>query len=115
MAERITFTVNLTSLDPGRDALSSRPEAARELHATIALTLGSTLVLHRKFKPVTVLEDIPTHKVTAMVVVPPEHSALVPPARIVLTYSISRRLPRSSTTSSMNSSSSAASFVVPKG
>jgi fatty-acyl-CoA synthase len=40
------------------------------LHATIALTLGSTLVLHRKFKPVTVLEDIPTHKVTAMVVVP---------------------------------------------
>ena len=40
------------------------------LHATIALTLGSTLVLHRKFKPVTVLEDIPTHKVTAIVVVP---------------------------------------------
>ncbi|BBY63536.1 acyl-CoA synthetase [Mycolicibacterium helvum] len=40
------------------------------LHATIALTLGSTLVLHRKFKPVTVLEDIPKHKVTAMVVVP---------------------------------------------
>lgn len=40
------------------------------LHATIALTMGSTLVLHRKFKPATVLEDIPTHKVTAMVVVP---------------------------------------------
>ncbi|MCV7177756.1 long-chain-fatty-acid--CoA ligase FadD2 [Mycolicibacterium sphagni] len=40
------------------------------LHATIALTLGSTLVLHRKFKPATVLEDIPVHKVTAMVVVP---------------------------------------------
>jgi fatty-acyl-CoA synthase len=40
------------------------------LHATIALTLGSTLVLHRKFKPATVLEDIATHKVTAMVVVP---------------------------------------------
>ena len=40
------------------------------LHATIALTLGSTLVLHRKFKPATVLEDIPRHKVTAIVVVP---------------------------------------------
>ncbi|MEZ0356151.1 acyl-CoA synthetase [Mycobacterium sp. ENV421] len=40
------------------------------LHATIALTLGSTLVLHRKFKPATVLEDIPAQKVTAMVVVP---------------------------------------------
>lgn len=40
------------------------------LHATIALTMGSTLVLHRKFKPAIVLEDIPTHKVTAMVVVP---------------------------------------------
>ncbi len=40
------------------------------LHATIALTLGSTLVLRRKFKPATVLEDIATHKVTAIVVVP---------------------------------------------
>ena len=40
------------------------------LHATIALTLGSTLVLHRKFKPATVLEDIPKHNVTAVVVVP---------------------------------------------
>jgi len=40
------------------------------LHATIALTLGSTLVLHRKFKPATVLEDIAEHKVTAIVVVP---------------------------------------------
>lgn len=40
------------------------------LHATIALTLGSTLVLHRKFKPATVLEDIERHKVTAIVVVP---------------------------------------------
>jgi fatty-acyl-CoA synthase len=40
------------------------------LHAIIALTLGSTLVLHRKFKPATVLEDVPAHKVTAMVVVP---------------------------------------------
>lgn len=40
------------------------------LHATIALTLGSTLVLHRKFKPATVLEDVPKHKVTAIVVVP---------------------------------------------
>lgn len=40
------------------------------LHATIALTLGSTLVLRRKFKPVTVLEDIAEHQVTAIVVVP---------------------------------------------
>ncbi len=40
------------------------------LHATIAMTMGSTLVLHRKFKPATVLEDIPKHKVTALVVVP---------------------------------------------
>ncbi|MGY4712620.1 long-chain-fatty-acid--CoA ligase FadD2 [Mycolicibacterium sp. CBM1] len=40
------------------------------LHATIALTLGSTLVLHRKFKPATVLDDVAKHKVTAMVVVP---------------------------------------------
>ena len=40
------------------------------LHATIALTLGSTLVLHRKFKPATVLADIPEHNVTAIVVVP---------------------------------------------
>ena len=40
------------------------------LHATIALTLGSTLVLHRKFKPDIVLEDVAKHKVTAIVVVP---------------------------------------------
>jgi len=40
------------------------------LHATIALTLGSTLVLHRRFNPVTVLEDVAKHKVTAIVVVP---------------------------------------------
>lgn len=40
------------------------------LHATIALTLGSTLVLRRKFKPATVLEDIAKHRVTAIVVVP---------------------------------------------
>ncbi|MCX2932593.1 long-chain-fatty-acid--CoA ligase FadD2 [Mycobacterium sp. CVI_P3] len=40
------------------------------LHATIALTMGSTLVLHRKFKPAVVLQDVETHKVTAMVVVP---------------------------------------------
>ena len=39
------------------------------LHATIAMTLGSTLVLHRKFKPATVLEDVAKHKVTAIVVV----------------------------------------------
>jgi fatty-acyl-CoA synthase len=40
------------------------------LHATIAMFLGSTLVLRRKFKPPLVLEDIEKHKVTAMVVVP---------------------------------------------
>jgi fatty-acyl-CoA synthase len=40
------------------------------LHATIAMFLGSTLVLRRKFKPPLVLEDIAKHKATAMVVVP---------------------------------------------
>lgn len=40
------------------------------LHATIAMMLGSTLVLRRRFKPATVLEDLEKYKVTAMVVVP---------------------------------------------
>ena len=40
------------------------------LHATIAMTLGSTLVLRRKFRPATVLEDIEKHRATALVVVP---------------------------------------------
>ncbi|OBL08245.1 acyl-CoA synthetase [Mycobacterium sp. 1245499.0] len=40
------------------------------LHGTIAMFLGSTLVLRRKFKPPHVLEDIEKYKVTAMVVVP---------------------------------------------
>ncbi len=40
------------------------------LHATIAMMLGSTLVLRRRFKPATVLADIEKNKVTAMVVVP---------------------------------------------
>jgi fatty-acyl-CoA synthase len=40
------------------------------LHATIAMMLGTTLVLRRRFKPATVLADIEEHKVTAMVVVP---------------------------------------------
>jgi fatty-acyl-CoA synthase len=40
------------------------------LHATIGMFLGSTLVLHSKFKPAVVLEDIENHKVTAVVVVP---------------------------------------------
>jgi fatty-acyl-CoA synthase len=40
------------------------------LHATIAMMLGTTLALRRRFKPATVLEDIEKHKVTAMVVVP---------------------------------------------
>jgi fatty-acyl-CoA synthase len=40
------------------------------LHATIAMMLGSTLVLRRRFKPATVLADIEAHEVTAVVVVP---------------------------------------------
>ena len=40
------------------------------LHATLAMFLGSTLLLRRKFKPTLVLEDIEKHKATAMVVVP---------------------------------------------
>ena len=40
------------------------------LHSTIAMLLGSTLVLRRRFKPATVLADIERHQVTAMVVVP---------------------------------------------
>ena len=40
------------------------------LHATIAMMLGSTLVLRRRFKPATVLADIEEHRVTALVVVP---------------------------------------------
>ena len=40
------------------------------LHATLAMFLGSTLVLRRKFKPPLVLEDIEKYKATAMVVVP---------------------------------------------
>ncbi|MCV7055227.1 long-chain-fatty-acid--CoA ligase FadD2 [Mycolicibacterium gilvum] len=40
------------------------------LHATIAMMLGSTLVLRRRFKPSTVLADIEKHRATAIVVVP---------------------------------------------
>jgi fatty-acyl-CoA synthase len=40
------------------------------LHATIGMFLGSSLVLHNKFKPDGVLKDIEKHKVTAVVVVP---------------------------------------------
>jgi fatty-acyl-CoA synthase len=40
------------------------------LHATIGMFLGSTLVLHSKFKPDGVLHDIEKHKVSAVVVVP---------------------------------------------
>ncbi|KLO27083.1 acyl-CoA synthetase [Mycolicibacter heraklionensis] len=40
------------------------------LHGTLAMFFGSTLVLRRRFKPATVLEDLEKHKVTAMVVVP---------------------------------------------
>src|SRR6201996_5960999 len=40
------------------------------LHATIGMFLGSTLVLHSKFQPEVVLQDIEKHKVSAVVVVP---------------------------------------------
>jgi fatty-acyl-CoA synthase len=40
------------------------------LHATIGMFLGSTLVLHSKFKPGGVLKDIEEHQVSAVVVVP---------------------------------------------
>ncbi len=40
------------------------------LHATIAMMLGNTLLLRRRFKPATVLADIEKYKVTAVVVVP---------------------------------------------
>src|SRR5215208_6644698 len=40
------------------------------LHATIAMMLGDTLVLRRRFKPATVLADIEKNRATAMVVVP---------------------------------------------
>jgi fatty-acyl-CoA synthase len=40
------------------------------LHAGIGGFLGSTLVLHRKFKPDVVLQDIEKHRVTAIIVVP---------------------------------------------
>ncbi|TRW88000.1 acyl-CoA synthetase [Mycolicibacterium sp. 018/SC-01/001] len=40
------------------------------LHATVAMMLGTTLVLRRRFKPATVLTDIAEHKATAVVVVP---------------------------------------------
>ncbi|MBV8928905.1 MAG: acyl-CoA synthetase [Mycobacteriaceae bacterium] len=40
------------------------------LHATIGMALGSTLVLHRRFRPPMILEDIEKHRVTALVVVP---------------------------------------------
>jgi len=40
------------------------------LHATIAMMLGSTLVLRRRFKPATVLADIEKRRATACVVVP---------------------------------------------
>lgn len=40
------------------------------LYANIAMVLGTTLVLRRRFKAATVLADIEKHKVTAIVVVP---------------------------------------------
>lgn len=40
------------------------------LHGTLAMFFGSTLVLRRRFKPATVLEDLEKHKVTGVVVVP---------------------------------------------
>ncbi|HEY7051746.1 MAG TPA: long-chain-fatty-acid--CoA ligase FadD2 [Mycobacterium sp.] len=40
------------------------------LHATIGMALGSTLILRRKFRPLTVAEDIEKYRATALVVVP---------------------------------------------
>lgn len=40
------------------------------LHATIAMMLGNTLLLRRRFNPATVLTDIEKHKVSAVIVVP---------------------------------------------
>ncbi|MGE2733416.1 long-chain-fatty-acid--CoA ligase FadD2 [Mycolicibacterium vaccae] len=40
------------------------------LHATIAMMLGTTLVLRRRFKPALVLADIEKYRATAIVVVP---------------------------------------------
>src|ERR1700758_1275047 len=40
------------------------------LHATLAMTLGSTLILRRRFRPPTVVDDIEKHRATALVVVP---------------------------------------------
>ena len=40
------------------------------LHATLATTLGSTLVLRRRFRPLTVVEDIEKYGATGLVVVP---------------------------------------------
>jgi fatty-acyl-CoA synthase len=47
------------------------------LHATLAMFFGSTLVLRRRFKPATVLEDMEKHKVTALIVVPVMLSRIV--------------------------------------
>jgi fatty-acyl-CoA synthase len=72
------------SLAPIGGVLSHVPFRAREvtslpapmfhalglLHGTIAMMLGSTLVLRRRFKPATVLADVEKHQVTALVVVP---------------------------------------------
>src|SRR6195952_5999459 len=72
------------SLAPIGGVLSHVPFKAREatwlpapmfpalgfLHATIGMFLGSTLVLHSKFKPEQVFTDIEEHQVTAVVVVP---------------------------------------------
>jgi fatty-acyl-CoA synthase len=40
------------------------------LHATLAMFMGSTLLLRRKFKPQLVLEDMEKYRATALVVVP---------------------------------------------
>jgi fatty-acyl-CoA synthase len=40
------------------------------LHATLAMFFGSTLILRRRFKPATVLEDLEKHRATGIVVVP---------------------------------------------
>ena len=73
-----------TGLDPLGAILSKIPLRARGVtadaaplfhswgysHLLLALALSSTLVLRRRFDPLTTLEDIETHKVDTLIVVP---------------------------------------------
>ena len=56
----------------GEATVNSAPmyHALGFLHAILAIGLGSTLVVRRRFKPELVLEDLERHRATALVVVP---------------------------------------------